>query len=131
MLPSDGSVPVSAVGPTCWWGGAVTDRSSDGGFNVTHAANKFSVCSPVFQVSSQSGAEDAAFNAELFDGPSHSPLVMSGGDTIQVHFHLGSPSQGWNITVTDMTTGHSGTIVLNSKYGPLLPLFGRHRPARP
>lgn len=30
---------------------------------------------------------------------------------------------GWNVTVTDVTTGHSGTIVLNSKYGPLLPLF--------
>jgi hypothetical protein len=25
--------------------------------------------------------------------------------------------------VTDVTTGHSGTIVLNSKYGPLLPLY--------
>jgi hypothetical protein len=25
VLPSDGSVPVSAVGPTFWWGGAVTD----------------------------------------------------------------------------------------------------------
>jgi hypothetical protein len=79
VLPSDGSVPVSAVGPTFWWGGAVTDPSphslfgqaflelqfypgsivntcsSDGGFNVTQAADKFSVCSPVFQVSTQSG----------------------------------------------------------------------------
>jgi hypothetical protein len=25
ILPSDGSMPVSAVGPTFWWGGAVTD----------------------------------------------------------------------------------------------------------
>ena len=147
VLPSDGSVPVSAVGPTFWWGGTVTDPnphslfgqafielqfypdsivntcSSDGGFNVTQAANKFSVCSPVFQVSSQSGAENAAFNAELFDGSSHSPLVMNGGDTIKVHFFVTSPSQGWNITVTDLTTGHSGTIVLNSKYGPMLPVF--------
>jgi hypothetical protein len=147
VLPSDGSVPVSAVGPTFWWGGAVTDPnphslfgqaflelqfypdsivntcSSDGGFNVTQAPNKFSVCSPVFQVSSQSGAENAAFNAELFDGSSHSPLVMNGGDTIKVHFFVTSPSQGWNITVTDLTTGHSGTIVLNSKYGPMLPVF--------
>src|SRR5215813_12865923 len=83
VLPSDGSVPVSAVGPTFWFGGAVTDPnphslfgqaflelqfypdsivntcSSDGGFNVTQAANKFSACSPVFQVSTQSGAENA------------------------------------------------------------------------
>jgi hypothetical protein len=147
VLPSDGSVPVSAVGPTFWWGGAVTDPnphslfgqaflelqfypdsivntcSSDGGFNVTQAADKFSACSPVFQVDTQSGAENAAFNAELYDGSSHSPLVMNGGDTIQVHFFVASPSQGWNIHVTDLTTGHSGTIVLNSKYGPLLPVF--------
>jgi hypothetical protein len=148
VLPSDGSVPVSAVGPTFWWGGAVTDPnphsllgqaflelqfypdsivntcSSDGGFNVTQAPDKFSVCSPVWQVSTQSGAENAAFNAELYDGSSHSPLVMNGGDTVRIHFFVASPSQGWNIAVTDLTTGHSGTIVLNSKYGPLLPLFG-------
>jgi len=66
VLPSDGAVPVSAVGPTFWWGGTVTDpnpyslfgqaflevqfypdaivntRSSDGGFNVTFAPDKFS-----------------------------------------------------------------------------------------
>ena len=148
ILPKDGTVPVSAVGPTFWWGGAVSDPnphalfgqaflelqfypdsvvntcSSDGGYNVTHAADKFSVCSPVWQVSTQSGAEDAAFNAELYDGSSHAPLVMNAGDTIQVHFFVASQSEGWNIAVSDLTTGHSGTIVLNSKYGPLLPLFG-------
>jgi hypothetical protein len=147
ILPADGTVPVSAVGPTFWWGGAVSDPnphalfgqaflelqfypdsivntcSSDGGFNVTYAPDKFSVCSPVWQVSTQSGAEDAAFNAELYDGSSHAPLVMNAGDTIQIHFFVTSQSQGWNIAVSDLTTGHSGTIVLNSKYGPLLPLF--------
>jgi hypothetical protein len=147
VLPADGTVPVSAVGPTFWWGGAVSDPnphalfgqaflevqfypdsvvntcSSDGGYNVTYAPDKFTVCSPVWQVSTQSGAEDAAFNAELYDGTSKSPLVMSAGDTVRIHFHLGSAGQGWNVTVTDVTTGHSGTIVLNSKYGPLLPLY--------
>lgn len=147
VLPSDGSVPVSAVGPTFWWGGAVSDPnphslfgqaflelqfypdaivnncSTDGGFHVTYAPDKFSVCSPVWQVSTQSGAEDAAFNAELYQGTTRSPLVMSGGDTVQIHFFVASPTQGWNITVSDLTTGQSGTIVLNSKYGPLLPLF--------
>src|SRR5215472_3389034 len=29
VLPSDGSVPVSAVGPTFWWGGTVTDPNKD------------------------------------------------------------------------------------------------------
>lgn len=100
----------------------VNTCSSDGGYNVTYAPDKFTVCSPVWQVSTQSGAEDAAFNAELYDGTSKSPLVMSAGDTVRIHFHLGSTGQGWNVTVTDVTTGHSGTIVLNSKYGPLLPL---------
>jgi hypothetical protein len=147
VLPTDGQVPVSAVGPTFWWGGTVTDPnphslfnqaflelqfypdaivkscSSDGGFNVVPAPNKFSVCSPVWQVDTISNKEDAAFNAELFAGTSNNPLVMNAGDTIKVHFFVASQSQGWNINVTDVTTGGSGTIVLNSKYGPLLPAF--------
>jgi hypothetical protein len=147
VLPKDGTVPVSAVGPTFWWGGTVTDPnphalfgqaflelqfypdaivnncSSDGGFNVTHAPNKFSVCSPVWQVSSTSNSETAAFNAELHNGSSSGPLIMNAGDTIRIHFFVSSPSQGWNISVADVTTGQSGTIVLNSKYGPLLPAF--------
>ena len=80
VLPADGTVPVSSVGPTFWWGGAVSDPnphslfgqaflelqfypdsivntcSADGGFNVTNAPDKFTVCSPVWQVSTQSGA---------------------------------------------------------------------------
>jgi hypothetical protein len=147
VLPTDGTVPVSAVGPTFWWGGTVTDPnphalfgeaflelqfypdsivqtcSTDGGFNVTQAPNKFSVCSPVWQVSSQSGAEDAAFNAELYDGSSKQPLVMNAGDTVRIHFFVVSQSEGWHVQVSDLTTGHSGVIVLNSKYGPLLPAF--------
>jgi len=78
VLPADGTVPVSAVGPTFWWGGTVTDPnpqalfgqaflevqfypdaivnncSSAGGFNVTYAPDKFSVCTPVWQVGSKS-----------------------------------------------------------------------------
>jgi hypothetical protein len=147
VLPADGTVPVSAVGPTFWWGGTVTDPnphalfgqaflelqfypdaiinncSTDGGFNVTYAPNKFSVCSPVWQVSSTSNSENAAFNAELHNGSSSAPLVMNAGDTIKIHFFVSSPSQGWNINVVDVTTGQSGTIVLNSKYGPMLPAF--------
>jgi hypothetical protein len=142
---------VSAVGPTFWWGGTVTDPnphalfgqaflevqfypdaivnncSSDGGFNVKYAKNKFSVCSPVWQVSSQSNAENAAFNAELYDGTSSNPLVMNAGDKIRIHFFVASPQQGWNVQVTDLATGHSGTIVLNSKYGPLLPAFSAQK----
>ena len=129
---------MSAVGPTFWWGGAVTDPnphalfgqaflelqfypdaivktcSSDGGFNVAYAPNKFSVCSPVWQVDTTSGAENAAFNAELYAGSSKSPLVMNAGDAVKIHFFVTSPADGWHITVTDVTSGHSGTIILAS-----------------
>jgi hypothetical protein len=147
VLPQDGTVPVSAVGPTFWWGGTVTDSnpqalfgqafvevqfypdaivkncSSDSGFNVTYAPDKFSVCSPVWQVTTTGNKENAAFNAELFNGATKAPLVMSGGDTIKIHFFEVSAAEGWNVTITDLTTGQAGTIVLNSKYGPLLPAY--------
>ncbi|HEX9032088.1 MAG TPA: hypothetical protein VF834_09610 [Streptosporangiaceae bacterium] len=147
VLPSDGTVPVSSVGPTFWWGGTVTDPnphalfgqaflevqfypdsivnncSASGGFNVTYAPDKFSVCSPVWQVSSTSNSENAAFNAELYNGSSKNPLVMNAGDTIKIHFYEGAPGPGWNISVRDVTTGQSGTITLNSGYGPMLPAF--------
>src|SRR5215469_11186771 len=151
VLPADGRVPVSAVGPTFWWGGTVTDPNPhslfgqgflevqfypdaivhncapDGGFNVTHAPDKFSVCTPVWQVGAKSNAENAAFNAELFDGARSAPLVMNAGDTIRIHFFVASPTEGWHITVTDVTTGHAGTVVLNSKYGPMLPAFSAQK----
>lgn len=151
VLPTDGRVPVSAVGPTFWWGGTVTDPNPqslfgqaflevqfypdaivgnctpNGGFNVTYAPNKFSVCTPVWQVGAKSFAETAAFNAELYDGSSSRPLVMNAGDTIRIHFFVASPSEGWNINVRDLTTGHSGTVVLNSKYGPMLPAFSAQK----
>jgi hypothetical protein len=151
VLPKDGRVPISAVGPTFWWGGTVTDPNphalfgqaflevqfypdsivhnctTAGGFNVVHAANKFTVCTPVWQVGAKSNDENAAFNAELFDGSSSAPLVMNAGDTIRIHFFVASPTQGWHIHVTDLTTGHSGTVVLNSKYGPMLPAFGTQK----
>jgi hypothetical protein len=151
VLPSDGAVPVSAVGPTFWWGGTVTDPNpaalfgqgflevqfypdaivhnctSSGGFNVTYAPNKFSVCTPVWQVGAKNFAETAAFNAELFDGASSQPLVMNAGDTITIHFFVASAGDGWHVQITDQTTGHSGTVVLNSKYGPMLPAFSAQK----
>jgi hypothetical protein len=151
VLPADGSVPVSAVGPTFWWGGTVTDPNPDalfgqaflevqfypdaivnncttsGGFNVKYAPDKFSVCTPTWQVSSKSGAETAAFNAELFDGSSSAPLVMNAGDTIRIHFFMASPTDGWHVGVSDLTTGHSGTVVLDSKYGPMQPAFSQQK----
>lgn len=151
ILPSDGAFPVSATGPTFWFGGTVTDPKSlfgqsfvelqfypdailtscaqNGGFVVKFAPNTYSACSPVFRLKStgQKGVfhETAAFNAMLTDGsgPNH-PLIMFAGDTIEVHWFTTAAQDGFHVTVTDLTTGGSGTIVLNaSDSGPLMPAF--------
>jgi hypothetical protein len=49
---------------------------------------------------------------------------MHAGDTITDHQYITPAKDGMHITVTDLTTGHSGTIVLDSKIdGPLMPAF--------
>jgi len=150
VLPTDGTVPVSSVGPTFWFGGTVTDPNKNalfgqaflevqfypdsivtnctpsGGFSVIQAPNKFSVCTPTWQLS-PNFHESAAFNAELFNGNTSQPLVMNAGDTVKIHFYVGAPGPGWNINVDDVTTGQSGTVTLNSKYGPMLPAFDRQK----
>lgn len=137
----------SAVGPTFWWGGTVTDPNTralfgqaflevqfypdgvvknctpGGGFNLTSVPNAFSVCAPVWQVDSKTFAETAAFNAMLVDASTGSAMVMHGGDTITIHFYLTTATDGWHITVQDVTSGHQGTIILDSQYGPLQPAF--------
>ncbi|HET8979973.1 MAG TPA: hypothetical protein VFN87_17590, partial [Solirubrobacteraceae bacterium] len=146
VLPSNGSVPVDSVGPTFWIGGTVTDPNSlygqaflelqfypnsitkgcsaGGGYNVAYAPNVYTVCSPVWEVSPTGKSESAAFNAMLTDAATGGPLEMHGGDTITDHQYVTSAADGMHITVTDLTTGHSGTIVLNSKAdGPLMPAF--------
>jgi hypothetical protein len=72
VLPSDGTVPVDAVGPTFWFGGTVTDPNSlfgqafvelqfypnavvtnctpGGGFVVKNVPGAYSVCSPVWKL---------------------------------------------------------------------------------
>jgi hypothetical protein len=153
VLPTDGLVPVSAVGPTFWFGGVVgPDLTSfggqdflevqfypdalvhnctpNGGFVVSYAPNTYTVCSPVWSIHTTGQKpnfhEPAAFNAMLTNGSSkNTPLVMHAGDTIQIHFHVVSTREGWHVDVADKTTGGSGTIVLNSAAGPLLPIFNK------
>ena len=153
VLPSDRSFNVSATGPTFWFGGTVTDPNSlfgqaflevqfypdaivrnctpNGGFVVSYAPNTYTVCSPVWSIHATGQKpvfhEPAAFNAMLTTGSKHQPLVMHAGDTIDVHFHVVSQHQGWHIDVTDERTGGSGTIVLNSADGPLLPAFDKQK----
>ena len=153
VLPSDGTFPVSATGPTFWFGGTVTDPKSlfgqaflevqfypdalvhnctpNGGYVVSYAPNTYTVCSPVWSIHATGQKpifhEPAAFNAMLTAGSKHAPLVMHAGDTIDIHFHVVSQNEGWHIDVTDETTGASGTIVLNSADGPLLPAFDKQQ----
>jgi hypothetical protein len=155
VLPTDGSSPVSATGPTFWFGGTVTDPTSlfgqafvelqfypdalvtnctpNGGFVVKNVPNAYTACSPVWKLT-QTGTpgvfhETAAFNAMLTDsGSPGMPLVMTAGDTVTIHWYVTPEQDGFHVTVTDVTTQHSGTIVLNSKSdGPLMPAFDTQR----
>ena len=146
VLPTDGTINVDAVGPTFWIGGTVTDPhslfgqaflelqfypnsittgcTSGGGYNVRFSLNTYTVCSPVWEVSQHGNSESAAFNAMLTDSATGGPLTMHAGDTITDHQYVTAARDGMHITVTDLTTGHTGTIVLNSKVdGPLMPAF--------
>jgi hypothetical protein len=146
VLPTNGAVQVDSVGPTFWIGGAVTDPNSllgqaflelqfypnslikncasGGGYNVVYAADVYTVCSPVWEVSKTGNSESAAFNSMLTDSVTGGALVMHAGDTITDHQYVTAAQDGMHITVTDMTTGHSGTIILNSQVdGPLMPAF--------
>src|SRR5579859_5786766 len=67
----------------------VSSCSQSGGFQVKFAPNTYSVCSPVWRLTStgQKGVfhENAAFNAMLTDGTGpNNPLIMHAGDTITV-----------------------------------------------
>jgi hypothetical protein len=150
VLPADKATLVSDLGPAFWFGGVVSDPKSlfgqsfvelqfypdsivkrcapNGGFSVQFAPNIYTACSPVFRVVTEGvsgkARETAAFNAMLTDGTGpNSPLVMHAGDTITVHWFTTPAQDGFHVTVTDLTTHGSGTIVLNSSAGPLMPAF--------
>ena len=146
VLPSDGGVPVDTVGPTFWIGGTVSDPNSlfnqaflelqfypdslvkncasGGGYNVVSAPGVYTACSPVWEVSKHGNSESAAFNAMLTDSDTGGPLIMHAGDIITDHQFITPAADGMHITVTDLTSGHHGTIVLNSQVdGPLMPAY--------
>jgi hypothetical protein len=154
VLPSDnpaypgqtGPGQVDAVGPTFWIGGTLTDPNSrdgqaflelqfypnsittgctaGGGFNLVYSRDAYTACSPVWEVSKTGSSESAAFNAMLTDKATGGPLVMHAGDTITDHQYGTKAKDGTHIDITDLSTGHSGTIIVNSKIdGPLNPAF--------
>src|ERR1051326_1038756 len=152
VLPTGGRSNVSDVGPTFWFGGVVTDPKSlfgqafvelqfypdstvtkcfsNGAFAVNFTPNVFTACSPIFgltpdRTSASHFNEPTEFNAMLEDATTPgSPLLMHAGDTITVHYFVTPAADGFHITVTDLTTGHSGTTILNSAAnGPFMPVF--------
>lgn len=149
VLPTNNTTQVSDVGPTFWFGGTVNDSKSllgqafvelqfypnslvskcfaNGAFSVSFAPNTYTSCSPVFKVAANGNSflESTAFNAMLEDSSNPgNPLVMHAGDTITVHYYVTPAADGFHITVNDLVTGGSGTIILNSKTdGPLMPAF--------
>jgi hypothetical protein len=154
VLPSNGSFPVDAVGPTFWFGGTVDDEKSlfgqafeelqfypnalvsncnpNGAFVVSNVPGDYTVCSPVWSLTTTGQKpnyhEPAAFNGMLTTGASSAPLVMHAGDTVTVHYFVTPAKDGWHINVSDATTGGSGTIVLNSKSaGPLMPSYSTQK----
>jgi hypothetical protein len=150
-LPADGSVPVSSVGPTFWFGGTVKDTNPKkiggegflelqfypdsfttkctpgGGFQVKHEADVYTACSPVWTIAKRKGQiiEPAAFNGMLTDAAGTGPFVMHALDIVDVHIWAPSPSAAYREQITDETSGEtSGVLVLNSPGdGPLTPEF--------
>jgi hypothetical protein len=151
QLPQDGTVPVSAVGPTFWFGGAVKDSNphkigqegflelqfypdsftkncfSNGGFSLVHAPDIYTACSPVWTLKKQGKgiAEPAAFNGMLTDGSGKNPFVMHALDVVDVHIWAPSEGSAYQEQVTDITTNQRSSVMvlISPSDGPLTPAF--------
>jgi hypothetical protein len=151
QLPADGAVPVSAVGPTFWFGGTVKDSnphkiggeaflelqfypdsytkncSASGGFIVKHAPNVYTACSPVWSLTKEGPGygEPAAFNGKLTDAGGKDAFVMHALDIVDVHIWAPAPSAAYREQVTDETTNEKSSVLvlISPKDGPLTPEF--------
>jgi hypothetical protein len=155
VLPADGAVPVSSVGPTFWFGGTVKDTNPakiggegflelqfypdsfttrctpGGGFQVKHQPDVYTACSPVWTLKERKGhiIEPAAFNGMLMNGSKSGPFVMHARDLVDVHIWAPSRDASYREQVTDRTSGErSSVLVLNSPTdGSLTPEFSRQQ----
>src|SRR3954447_8447975 len=154
-LPADGTVPVSSVGPTFWFGGTVKDSNpkklggegflelqfypdsftkqctANGGFNVAQEPNVYTACSPVWTLEQQGKqiTEPAAFNGMLTDASGKNPFVMHAHDVVDVHIWAPSPTAAYQEQVTDETshTTSSVLVLISQKDGPLTPEFSTNQ----
>jgi hypothetical protein len=150
-LASDGFQPVSNLGFGYWFGGTVHTSNParlggqgflelqfypdtlvrqckpTGGFVIHPMPNVYTACSPVWTLiqKGQDILEPAAFNGMLVNQAGTGPLVMHGGDTIDVHIWAPSMDEAYREQVHDESTGEdSAVLVLNSpEDGPLTPQF--------
>jgi hypothetical protein len=155
QLPADGVVPVSSVGETFWFGGAVKDSNPNkiggegflelqfypdsvttrctrnGGFVVNQAPDEYTACSPVWTIQEEpdgSIGEPAAFNG-MITNPTGGAFVMHALDVVDVHIWAPTPTSAYQEQITDETTGSTSSIlVLNSPGdGPLTPAFSTNQ----
>jgi hypothetical protein len=153
QLPADGAFPVSSVGPTFWFGGAVKDSNPDkigqqgflelqfypdsftknctpdGDFNVVQAPDVYTACSPVWTLEQQGQqiAEPAAFNAMLTDARGKAPFVMHALDVVDVHIWAPDSDSPFREQVTDETSRQESSVLvlISPKDGPLTPQFSK------
>ena len=143
VLPSDGAFPVSATGPTFWFGGTVTDPNPacfgqaflevqfypdaivtnctpNGGFVVSYAPNTYTVCSPVWSHPhdrAEAGLPRAGGVQRDADDRRQAPAARHARGRHDRHSlpRRLAANEGWHIDVTDETTGGTGTIVLEQR----------------
>src|SRR5205085_1726446 len=149
QLPADGTLPVSSVGPTFWFGGTVKDTNphkigqegflelqfypdsftkncfSNGGFSLVHAPDVYTACSPVWTLAKQGKqiAEPAAFNGMLTDATGKAPFVMHALDVVNVHIWAPSSDSAYREQVRDETSGQtsSALVLISPRDGPRTP----------
>jgi len=150
-LPAGGTFPVTSVGPTFWFGGAVHDSNPakigsqgflelqiypdsfvkrctpKGGFFVVQQPGTYTACSPVWTLAAKKGniIEPAAFNGMLGNAAGTGPLVMHGRDVLDIHIWAPSMSDPYREQITDETTGETSSVLvlISPKDGPLTPQF--------
>ena len=139
--------PLLDLGPTFWVGASMSDKYSLAnsvfselqfypdskllpqtgtdintactplGFNVTPAANTWSICDYTWGLYPSDGgfAETAAY-VSVVDTSSNAnqPLYLHSGDVIKVHIFSSAGGGVANQQITDVTTGQTGQLVMNS-----------------
>ena len=150
-LPAGGTFPVTSVGPTFWFGGAVKDANPaklggqgflemqfypdslvskcmpSGNFVVRHEVGVYTVCSPVWTLAQprKKIIEPAAFNGMLMNVAGTGPFVMHGRDVLDIHIWAPSMNAAYREQVIDESSAERSSILtlVSPTDGPLTPAF--------